>query len=108
MSSLPPSLIEHTLWEEDKNPIWLGSSLVLQRNFAKYKFPSKLSEAEMVKISTQLAEILQKDLKNPGYLSADKLSPLDKELLFEHSSVWKAFKMPIKDKDLSSMKQAIF
>jgi len=84
MSSLPPSLIEHTLWKEDKNPIWLGSSLVLQRNFAKYKFPSKLSEAEMVKISTQLAEILQKDLKNPGYLSADKLSPLDKEFLFEH------------------------
>jgi protein-arginine kinase len=61
MSSLPPFLAEHTLWEEDKNPIWLGSSLLLQRNFARYKFPPKLSEPDMVKVSALLSEALQKN-----------------------------------------------
>ncbi len=86
MTSLPPSLSQHTLWEEDKNPIWLGSSLTLQRNLARYKFPTKLSEVEMGKVSDLLADTLQKkgDLKNPAYLPADKLSPLDKEFIFEH------------------------
>jgi len=84
MSALPPSLAQHTLWEEDKNPIWLGSSLLLQRNFATYKFPSKLSEADMIKVSTLLADALQKNLKSSAYFPADKLSPLDKEFIFEH------------------------
>jgi protein arginine kinase len=84
MSALPPSLAEHTLWEEDKNPIWLGSSLTLQRNFARYKFPSKLSELEMTKVSALLADALQKYFKNSSYFPAEKLNPLDKEFLFEH------------------------
>ena len=84
MSSLPSSLIEHTLWEEDKNPIWLGSSLNLQRNLARYKFPPKLSESEMGQVSTLLHEALQKNLKAPVYYPAEKLTPLDKELIFEH------------------------
>jgi protein arginine kinase len=84
MNSLPPSLAEHTLWEEDKNPIWLGSSLTLQRNLTRYKFPSKLSELEMTKLSILLTEAFQKDLKQPAYFPADKLSPLDKEFIFEH------------------------
>ncbi|HEX2579209.1 MAG TPA: protein arginine kinase [Rhabdochlamydiaceae bacterium] len=84
MSALPPSLFDHTLWEEDKNPIWLGSSLLLQRNFARYKFPPKLSETDMIKISTLLSEILLKNVKGSNYFSADKLSPLDKEFIFEH------------------------
>lgn len=84
MSSLPPFLAEHTLWEEDKNPIWLGSSLLLQRNFARYKFPTKLSEPDMAKVSSLLAEALQKNVKASTYFSADKLTPLDKEFIFEH------------------------
>lgn len=86
MSSLPSSLSQHTLWEEDKNPIWLGSSLTLQRNLARYKFPSKLSEGEMKTVSASLAETLQKNpaLKSPVYFPAEKTSPLDKEFIFEH------------------------
>jgi len=84
MSTLPPSLFDHTLWEEDKNPIWLGSSLLLRRNFARYKFPPKLSEADMIKVSSLLSETLQKNIKGLTYFPADKLSPLDKEFIFEH------------------------
>jgi protein arginine kinase len=84
MTALPPSLIQHTLWEEDKNPIWLGSSLCLHRNLAQYKFPGKLSEIEMKQTGSSLSEALKKALKSPTYFSADKLSALDKEFLFEH------------------------
>jgi len=86
MTSLPPSLSQHTLWEEDKNPIWLGSSLTLHRNLARYKFPSKLTEGEIKILSATLAETLQKNsaLKSPAYFSAEKTSPLDKEFIFEH------------------------
>lgn len=84
MSALPPSVVDHTLWEEDKNPIWLGSSLLLQRNFARYKFPPKLSESEMTHVSALLSEALQKNVKGTTYFPADKLSPLDKEFIFEH------------------------
>jgi protein arginine kinase len=86
MSSLPPSLSQHTLWEEDKNPVWLGSSLTLHRNLARYKFPPKLAEGEMKNLSATLAENLQKNvgLKSPVYFPGEKLSPLDKEFIFEH------------------------
>jgi len=84
MSSLPANLVEHTLWEEDKNPIWLGSSLLVQRNLARYKFPSKLSEPEMTKISALLCEALQKNVKATTTLTGNKLSLLDKEFIYEH------------------------
>lgn len=84
MSELPPSVIDHIPWKEDKNPIWLGSSLLLQRNFARYKFPPKLSEADMIKVSSFLSETLQKNVEGSSYFPADKLSPLDKEFIFEH------------------------
>lgn len=84
--NLPASLFEHTLWEEDKNPIWLGSSLTLSRNLTRFKFPTKLSEAELKNTSATVTESLPKNtvLKSPLYLAAEKLSPLDKEFLYEH------------------------
>ena len=86
MSSLPPTLSQHTLWEEDRNPVWLGSSLTLHRNLARYKFPSKLSEIEMKNLSATLVETLQKNagLKSPVYFPGEQLSPLNKEFIFEH------------------------
>src|SRR3989344_2854117 len=79
-------LLEHTPWEEDKNPIWLASSFVLLRNVGKYKFPSKLTETEAKNIFKTVCETLQKSavLKNPSCLPAQDLSSLEKELLFEH------------------------
>src|SRR6185436_6805545 len=38
----------------------------------------------MIKVSTLLADALQKNLKSSAYFPADKLSPLDKEFIFEH------------------------
>ncbi len=82
MTGLPSSLLQHTLWEEEKNPIWLGTSLVLQRNLARYKFPPKLSEKEMHSAGQLLVETLQN--KSAHYYPAETLSSLDKELVFEH------------------------
>ena len=45
--TLPDSLFQHTLWEEDKNPIWLGTALMLQRNLNGYKFPTKQNDREL-------------------------------------------------------------
>jgi protein arginine kinase len=38
----------------------------------------------MSKVSALLSEALQKNVKTSTYLNADKLSPLDKEFIFEH------------------------
>jgi protein arginine kinase len=82
MTLLPPSLFQHPLWEEEKNPIWLGSSLTLSRNLTQFKFPPKQNERELASCATTLAEALQ--AKSTLYFPAEKLSPLDKEFLFEH------------------------
>lgn len=82
MTKLPTSLFEHPLWEEERNPIWLGSNLILQRNLAKNKFPVKQSAHEMQNCATILVDTLKKD--KTLYLPAEELSPLDKEFLFEH------------------------
>src|SRR4051812_42381836 len=83
MSLLPSGFLQQTLWDEEKNPIWLGSSLSVMRNLLRYKFPPKLSEAEMTSCTRSLSEAFNV-LPSMTYLPAEKLTPLDKELLFEH------------------------
>jgi protein arginine kinase len=87
------ALLQHTPWEEDKNPIWLASSFILLRNFNKYKFPSKLSEAGAKTLLNSLRSTLEKtsELKNPLFFPAEELSLLDKELLFEHFFCMESF-----------------
>ena len=80
MTLLPPSLLQHPLWEEEKNPIWLATSITLFRNLATTKFPSKQNERELLNTS----HLLKEALPNKIFLPAEKLSLNDKKLLFEH------------------------
>lgn len=75
-------LPEHTPWEKDQNPIWLATSLTLQRNFSRYKFPSKLSAPQATSLLQLLQPILTK--VETSFLPASQTTPLDREFLFEH------------------------
>lgn len=83
---LPKSLLEHTTWEEETNPIWSATSYILRRNLARYNFPSKLSEPQTHQILDILRKTLlnSKSLQNPTLLPAEEISALDKEFLYEH------------------------
>lgn len=86
MIELPDSLLKHTPWENESNPIWLASSFLLHRNLARFHFPPKMSERELQHTLAQLKEPLLKSplLQAPTLLQAEMTSPLDKEYLFEH------------------------
>ncbi len=86
MSKLPDFLFKKTAWDQEKNPIWMGSTLHLDRNFSLYKFPGKMTPSEMIGSLKTIVETLQKIpvLQPLSFFPAEELSPLDKELLFEH------------------------
>jgi len=85
-SNLPDSILHNIPWDAKGNPIWPATSFFLYRNIAKYPFPSKLNEEK----SEQLLSLLQKrllnlpELQKPLFLSAETLSPQEKEFLCEH------------------------
>jgi protein arginine kinase len=85
-AELPTALLEHTPWENEVNPIWPASSFLLHRNLSQSFFPPKLNETEAVQVLGLLKEAFNKatELKEPTFLKAELLSPLDKEFLFEH------------------------
>jgi protein arginine kinase len=84
--NIPPFLLGHIPWENHVDPIWTASTFVLHRNLSKFCFPPKLSGPQMVPMISTLQSSLMKNplLKTPFFLPAEKLSPLDKEYLFEH------------------------
>ena len=85
-ANLPKTLLEHTPWEKEINPIWLATSFLLHRNLAKYNFPPKMDE----RMFQQTLKLLQAPLlsspllQKPALFPAQELSALDKEFLFEH------------------------
>ncbi|MBS0615607.1 MAG: protein arginine kinase [Verrucomicrobia bacterium] len=81
-AKLPSNILEHTPWEKDQNPIWLATSLSLLRNFARYKFPSKLVPPQTSGLLQSLQQTLTKF--DATFLPADQTSALDREFLFEH------------------------
>jgi protein-arginine kinase len=86
MNKLPETLYQNTAWDQEKNPIWIGSTLHLYRNFSIYKFPDKMTPAEMNGSLKAVFETLQKlpSLQPLLLFSAETLTPLEKELLFEY------------------------
>lgn len=84
--NLPSSLLQHTPWEKDTNPIWLASSIILLRNLSQYKFPPKLNELQAKQVLSTIKDVLEKspELNSPLFLPAEETSSLDKEFLFEH------------------------
>lgn len=85
-TKLPQSLLGHTPWETEINPIWLTTSFLLYRNLAKYNFPPKMNERQLEQSLSVLKELLLHSslLKNPSFLSTQEMSPFDKEFLCEH------------------------
>lgn len=93
MNKLPEALYQNTVWDQEKNPIWMGSTLHLYRNFSIYKFPGKMTPAEMTGSLKTVFETLQKlPILQPLLLfPAETLTPLEKELLFEYFQCSKGF-----------------
>ncbi len=93
MTKLPEILFQKTAWDQEKNPIWMGATLHLYRNFALYKFPGKMTPAELSGSLKAVVETIQKipALGSLTFFPAETLTPLDKELLFEHFQCTKGF-----------------
>ena len=83
---LRKTLLEHTPWEMEINPIWLATSFTLHRNLAKFNFPPKMNERQFQQTMDALQEQLLRSslLQSPVTLKAQEISALDKEFLFEH------------------------
>ena len=73
-------------WNKNNNSIWLASTLKLYRNLDKFSFPGKLNLEQRKQIVSLISKNLlnSKKLKKPSLHHAENLSPLDKEILFEH------------------------
>jgi protein arginine kinase len=82
----PTLQLEPPPWAELTNEIWLGSTLQLHRNVEKYLFPGRLESAkraQLLKIMEQMF-LQQPQFKEPRFLRAEELSPIDKQRLAEH------------------------
>jgi len=81
-----PLICQTTPWDNNSNPIWLASSVVLQRNIEKFKFPGKLD----VDCKKQIIALISKKLlasemlSKPALIKAEELDALEKEWLVEH------------------------
>lgn len=78
-------------WGSLVNPIWLASTITLQRNIEKFKFPGKLSvDRKKQIISLVSKDLLSKEsiaiaeLKKPALFKAEDIGILEKDFLSEH------------------------
>jgi protein arginine kinase len=82
----PPSMSDHPPFEVEPHRIWVSSSLTLQRNLGRYKFPAKLSLTDAKTVLNISKAFLEQspEIKGPVFFPAEKLTPFEKEFLFEH------------------------
>lgn len=73
-------------WDDNKNNIWLASTINLYRNIENFSFPSKLSKEKRTQVISFLSKQLLRSprLKNPVLIRSEELTPLQKEFLVEH------------------------
>lgn len=73
-------------WRIEDHGVWLASTLKLSRNFAKFKFPSKLDKIRQQQVATMVFDAAKAcpELKNPLLFRSDELGPYEKEYLLEH------------------------
>lgn len=81
-----PLLGNENPWNNNSNPIWLASTIVLNRNLEKFKFPSKLTTDKRKQIISLLnRDLLESNqLNQPKLIRAEDMPPIEKELLVEH------------------------
>lgn len=73
-------------WDTNENDVCLASTIVLERNVEKFKFPGKLSNDRRKQVLALVGkEILTSDvLSNPVLYKAEDLNHMEKEFLMEH------------------------
>ncbi|MBJ7449030.1 MAG: protein arginine kinase [Parachlamydiales bacterium] len=88
-SQITAFLLENHPWAQSSNPIWLATTYRLHRNLSKYHFPAKLDAATQ----QQVMQFILAATKSYTtlYLKAEDLSPLNKQLLYEHFLAAQAF-----------------
>lgn len=81
-----PLLCNENPWNNNLNSIWLGSTITLNRNLEKFKFPAKLSTDKRKQIVSLLTRDLlaSSQLKKPKLIRAEDMPPIEKEFLVEH------------------------
>lgn len=80
-------------WKNDTHNVWLASSLMLTRNFAKFKFPAALDKSRQEQIVSLVYDGLKDchELKNPRLFHSDEIPPIEKEFLAEHFLITDGF-----------------
>lgn len=75
------------VWNENPNPIWLASSILLHRNIEKFNFPAKLDLDRRRQIISLISRDLSslKGIEKPKLLKGEDCSPYEKEFFVEHS-----------------------
>lgn len=88
-----PFLTHDHLWEKSENPILIASTLTLNRNLEKFKFPGKLNEEQRKQIIGLVSAPLLNNplLDEPVLVSAEEITPLEKEFLYEHYLTRRSF-----------------
>lgn len=73
-------------WSEDPNPIWLASTVSLQRNIEKFNFPGRLNTNKKQQIMGLVSQkmLSMEGLINPVLIKAEEIGPIEKEFLVEH------------------------
>jgi protein arginine kinase len=86
MSNRNPLLCNRSPWINNSNTIWLGSTVNLNRNLEKFKFPGKLAADKRKEIVSFFSKDILRipDLQNPKLIKAEEMPPLEKEFLVEH------------------------
>lgn len=80
-------------WDNNENSIWLASTISLNRNIEKFKFPVKLDGDRQKQIIAAINKELQASgkLSRPELVRADEISSLQKEYLVEHFLTTQSF-----------------
>lgn len=77
---LPNVFTSKSPWSEATDSIWPATRFLIRRNLESHPFPSKLSSKQAQAVMDQIGIVL-----SPFYLlPAERVSPHQKELLFEH------------------------
>lgn len=81
-----PLLSKKSPWDGNANPIWLGSTITLNRNLEKYKFPGKLPQDKRKQIVSLVGKELTvcPQLEKPKIINAEDVPHIEKEFFIEH------------------------
>lgn len=88
-----PILCQIEPWEKNENTIWLASTVALNRNIDKFKFPGKLQDEKRKQMIGLISEPLLASsfLQKPHLITSEEMLPVEKEFLYEHFLTSRSF-----------------